>query len=102
MKKIENDSNFIESRVIDNVKITFNNCLYRKELLSCFRSKILKAEQKKMHITNTELKNLKRKTIIEQFNYEKEVLNLSNAIGMELNTIVGISGNLQPIIKIWI
>ncbi|MDR3256351.1 MAG: TolC family protein [Endomicrobium sp.] len=99
INKVKNEGNIIRNNVLTNVKLTFNNCLHYKDLLSYYHSEILKAEQKKIHLTHVELKDLERKSIREQLNYKNEVLNLLNAIGMELNTIVNVSGTLQPKIK---
>ncbi|MDR0956419.1 MAG: TolC family protein [Endomicrobium sp.] len=99
MKKVENEQNMIKNKVINKVKLVFNNCLCHKELLNYYNLRMSKIEQGKIHISNLELKILKRKIAMEQFNYEKEILNLLNTIGIDLNTIVDISGTLKPRIK---
>ncbi|MCA6071599.1 MAG: hypothetical protein LE168_04430, partial [Endomicrobium sp.] len=40
-----------------------------------------------------------RKKTIAKFDYDKEVLSLLNAVGLDINTIVDISGELSPKMK---
>jgi hypothetical protein len=90
--KVICEGKLIRSNVVNKVKLAFNECLYHKELLKYYNSKIAKASKK-------ELSDFKRKILVEQFHYEKEVLNLLNAIGIELNSIISIPDSLSPKIK---
>jgi hypothetical protein len=99
MDKVKSEWSIIKNNVINTIKRTFNDCLYRKELLNFYNLKIKNTEKKKIYLTHSELNDFIRKSVIEQFNYKKEILNLLNAIGMDLNMIIDISGTLSPKMK---
>jgi outer membrane protein TolC len=89
LNKVKNEENIIKSKIINNIKIIFNECLYRKALIRLY-------DMKSKIANNTLLKNKKD---VETLRYNQEILRLLNAIGLDLNTIVSISGNLDPKIK---
>jgi outer membrane protein TolC len=89
LNKVKNEENIIKSKIINNIKTIFNECLYRKALISFY-------DMKSKIANNTFLKNKKDK---ETLKYNQEILRLLYAIGLDLNTIVSISGNLDPKIK---
>jgi outer membrane protein TolC len=89
ISKAEIENNIIKNRVLRNVKIAFNNCLYFKEQLRYFQS---------LYKTNPSAQNA-YKISFAKLNYEKKLLDLFNAIGLELNTIAELSGDFKPIIK---
>ncbi|MDR0723861.1 MAG: TolC family protein [Endomicrobium sp.] len=89
LSKVKNEDNIIRSKVINNVKIMFNECLYHKALVKFYETKF-----KSSNNTGSKIKKE-----MESLKYNQEVLKLLNAIGLDLNTIVSISGILQPKIK---
>lgn len=96
MNKIKNEENLIKNKVINDVKIAFNECLYYKELLKLLNAKLENVVSKK---SKNEISDIERKIDIVQMNYEKKKLDLLNSIGLELNTIIDISGSFKPKIK---
>lgn len=99
MNKVKNEENLVKSKVVNRVKIAFNACLFYKAKLGLFSRKLQDTESKKIKMTQSEINELNSKTEIAQFNYDKEVLNLLSVIGLELNTIVDISGEFEPKLK---
>ncbi|MDR3125077.1 MAG: TolC family protein [Endomicrobium sp.] len=89
LNKVKNEENIIKSKIINNIKTIFNECLYHKALISLY-------DMKSEIANNTVLKNKKD---VETLKYKQEILRLLNAIGLDLNTIASISGNLDPKIK---
>jgi outer membrane protein TolC len=89
LNKVKNEENIIKSKIINNIKTIFNECLYHKALISFY--------EMQPKIANNTL--LKRKKDMETLGYKQAILRLLNAIGLDLNTIVSISGNLVPKIK---
>ncbi|MDR2066547.1 MAG: TolC family protein [Endomicrobium sp.] len=89
LNKVKNEENIIKSKIINNIKTIFNECLYHKALISFY-------DMKSKIANNTLLKNKKD---VETLRYNQELLRLLNAIGLDLNTITSISGNLTPKIK---
>ncbi|MDR2617121.1 MAG: TolC family protein [Endomicrobium sp.] len=89
LNKVKNEQNIIKSKIINNIKTIFNKCLYHKALISFY-------DMKSKIANNTLLKNKKD---VETLRYNQEILRLLNAIGLDLNTIASISGNLDPKIK---
>ncbi|MDR1417770.1 MAG: TolC family protein [Endomicrobium sp.] len=89
LSKVKSDENIIKSRVTNNIKTIFNECLYHKALVKFY--------DEKFKISNNP--SLKTKKEMEILKYNQEVLELLNAIGLDLNTIVAISDNLEPKIK---
>jgi hypothetical protein len=101
MNRVKSEGNVIKSKVINNVKIIFNDCLYHKALVGFYDSKIKEYELRKIHIVRSEIEALIRKRSIEQFHYKKEILNLLNAIGVDLNITAAISDTLNPKMKVF-
>jgi outer membrane protein TolC len=98
-EKTEDERNIVRSKIINNVKLIFNECLYYKELLDTDLAKLRSVELGRTHLSLENIKKLRKKCIEEQLSYEKEVLNLLAVMGKELNSIVKISGGLAPKIK---
>jgi outer membrane protein TolC len=82
----EIENNVIKNRIINNIKTAFNECLYYKEKIKYLKS----LPQSAANADSID---------IETLNYEKKLLDLFNAIGLELNTIAEISGDFKPIIN---
>ncbi|MDR1522679.1 MAG: TolC family protein [Endomicrobium sp.] len=89
LNKVKAEENIINSRVINNIKLIFNECLYHRALIDFYSA------QSKIS-NNTILKN---KQNLEVLRYNQEILNLLNAIGLDLNTIVLIAGDFIPKMK---
>jgi outer membrane protein TolC len=98
-KKIENKTAIIRNKIVNNVKVIFNECLYYKNLLSMDLEKLKSVELGRTRLSLENIKNLRKKCIEEQLLYEKEVLNLISVVGGDLNTSVEIKGKLLPKIK---
>ncbi|MDR3307111.1 MAG: TolC family protein [Endomicrobium sp.] len=98
-EKMEDEKNIVKSKIINNVKLIFNECLYYKELLDTDLAKLRSVELGRTHLSSDNIKKLRKKCIEEQLSYEKEVLNLLAVMGKELNSIVKISGGIAPKIK---
>lgn len=92
MSKVKNEENLAKIKVINKVKNAFNNCLYYKEKLNLYKADLAKAATSKKTELNSKIE-------IAQFNFDKEVLNLLSTIGLELNTIIDVSGNIKPKVK---
>lgn len=95
MDKIKNEENLVKTRVINNVKCAFNECLYYKEQIKFY---LVHASKTARNNKNENIENT-YKLDVAQYNYEKALLNLLNAIGLELNTIVDVAGDFSPKIK---
>jgi outer membrane protein TolC len=102
MNKVKNEEDVIKGKVVNNVKIVFNECLYYKALLNFYDLKIKDVRQEKIYLAHNKLRNFMKKSIEAQFNYKKTFLNLLSAIGLELNTRADISGILSPKIKYFV
>jgi hypothetical protein len=89
LNKVKNEENIVKSKVINEIKIIFDECLYHKALVKFYDTKFKSS-------SNT---SLKTKRDMESLKYNQEILKLLNAIGLDLNTIVSISDNLEPKIK---
>ncbi|MDR3071767.1 MAG: TolC family protein [Endomicrobium sp.] len=98
-EKMKMEENANRYKLKNMIKVIFNDCLYHKALLEYYVSQIKKYKQQNSQFSNVKLEEFKRKSVIEQFNYEKVFLDLLNNIGIELNTIASISGELKPKIK---
>jgi outer membrane protein TolC len=99
MNRVKKEEEVTKSKVVNSVKIIFNDCLYYKTLLELYSSKIESAKQGKIHLARNEVESLVRKKTRVKFNYDRKVLSLLNAIGLDTSTIVDISGELSPKIK---
>ncbi|MDR3112388.1 MAG: TolC family protein [Elusimicrobiota bacterium] len=91
LKRIQIEEELVKLKVVTDVKMSFNEILYHRELLQIYGDK--KLSKKK------DTADVKRRIMSEQFQYKKAVLNLLRAIGLELNTNVEISGDFNPKIK---
>jgi outer membrane protein TolC len=98
-EKTENRRDIIKEKLVNDIKVTFNECLYYKELLVIYREKLKSVELGKTRLSLENIKKLRKKCIEEQLLYEKEVLNLLSIIGKDLNANVEIKGKLSPKIK---
>ncbi|MDR2437444.1 MAG: TolC family protein [Endomicrobium sp.] len=98
-EKIENKKDIITEKVINDVKVIFNECLYCKELLAMDLEKLKSVELGKIQLPFENIKKLRKKCTEKQLLYEKEVLNLLSVIGKDLNTNAEIQGKLFPKIK---
>lgn len=96
MNKVKNEANTVKNNVINKVKTVFNSCLFHKE-----RHELLSAELEKTggKLPSDKKNELQKKIDYAKFCYDKEMLNLLNAIGLELDTIVVIDGKLTAKIK---
>ncbi|MCL2798973.1 MAG: TolC family protein [Endomicrobia bacterium] len=94
INKVKNEENLAKIRVVNKVKIIFNDCLFFKEKIRYYNS-VLSGKK----LSKNEIGELDRKIEIAQFNLDKEKLNLLSAIGLELNTIADVSGDFKPRIK---
>ena len=99
MNKVKNEENLVKIRVVNRVRTVFSECLYYKAKIALYSRKLKSAEEQKIKMTPAETDETNSKLEIAQFNYDKEVLNLLSAIGLELNTIVDISGEFKPRLK---
>ncbi|MDR1195260.1 MAG: TolC family protein [Endomicrobium sp.] len=95
MNKVKNEANAVKNNVINKVKTAFNACLLYKEKHALF----LKQLENVKNGSVSERLELQRKADLTKFNYDKEILNLLYAIGLELDILAGIEGNLVPKIK---
>jgi outer membrane protein TolC len=86
LNKVKGEEKIIRAKVINNIKVIFNECLYHKALIDFYRG------QSKIANSTT----LKNKENMEVLKYNQEILKLLNAIGLDLNTIVSISGDFIP------
>jgi outer membrane protein TolC len=98
-EKKENERGIIENKIINDVKLVFNECLYYRELLEIDIAKLRSVELGKMQLSSENIKKLRKKCIEEQLSFEKEVLNLLAVMGKDINSIVRISGKAIPKIK---
>ena len=89
LSKVKSEENIIKSKLINNVKTIFNECLYHKALVKLYNAKFKSSSNV----------NLKTKKEMENLKYNQEILKLLNAIGLDLNTIISVSDNLRPKIK---
>lgn len=95
MNKIKNEANAVKNDVINNVKTIFNTCLLYKEKFTIFSKQYESLRNK----SSKEAAELHKKIDLMKFCFDREVLNLLSAIGLELDTIVMVEGSLQPKIK---
>jgi outer membrane protein TolC len=95
MNKVKNEANAVKNNIINKVKTVFNACLLHKEKHALFLKRLENAK----NIPISERLELQKKADITKFNYDKEILNLLYAIGLELDILAGIEGNLVPKIK---
>ena len=95
MNKVKNEANAIKNNVINQVKTVFNTCIMYKEKLNLFSRQLENSKGK----SGIEILEIQRRIDLVKFNYDREVLNLLNAIGLELDTIVMLDGNLIPKLK---
>jgi hypothetical protein len=98
-ERIEKERDIVKNKVVNAVRVAFNECLYYKELLKINLARVRDYKLGKIRISSSKIKELKEECIREQLCYEKKVLDLLFIIGGELNSIVKISGNLVPKIK---
>ncbi|MDR2399935.1 MAG: TolC family protein [Endomicrobium sp.] len=98
-EKTENEKEIVKNRVINDIKLIFNECLYHKELLEFYLAKINAYNLRRIHLSHLEIRKLKKQYLEEQLFYNKEVLNLLATIGKDLNSIVKISGQMAPKIR---
>jgi outer membrane protein TolC len=98
-EKTENERDIIKNKIINDVKLVFNECLYYKELLDIDLAKLRLVELGRVQLSSENIKKLKKKCIKEQLSFEKEILNLLVVMGKDLNSIVRISGKVIPKIK---
>ncbi|MDR2191396.1 MAG: TolC family protein [Endomicrobium sp.] len=89
MDKTKNEADIVKIKVINNVKRAFNACLYYKEKTKFY-------EKASAKIKSVELE---RKLAASKFYYNKELLTLLSAIGLELNAIVDVSGEFKPRVR---
>ncbi|MDR1695437.1 MAG: TolC family protein [Endomicrobium sp.] len=94
IRKIKNEENLAKIRVINKVKTVFGSCLYYREMIKHYKYVLSDGKPPR-----SEAEKINRKIEMAQFNFDKEMLNLLSAIGLELNTIAGISGELTPHIR---
>jgi hypothetical protein len=94
MSKVKHEANAVKNGVINDVKVAFNACLLHKE-----KGDLLAARLNDLKKAAPEKAELQKRIDYVKFCYEKEVLNLLNTIGLELDTIVMIDGKLLPKIK---
>jgi outer membrane protein TolC len=98
-EKVENERDIIKNKIINDVKLVFNECLYYKELLEIDIAKLRSVELGRLRLSSENIKKLRKKCIEEQLSFEKEVLNLLAVMGKDINSIVRISGKFIPKIK---
>jgi outer membrane protein TolC len=98
-EKTENERDIIKNKIINDVKLVFNECLYYKELVEIDLAKLRSVELGRVQLSSENIKKLRKKCIEEQLSFEKEVLNLLALMGKDLNSIVRISGKAIPKIK---
>ncbi|MDR2351124.1 MAG: TolC family protein [Endomicrobium sp.] len=98
-EQTENERDVVKNKIINDVKLVFNECLYYKELLEIDIAKLRLVELGRMQVSLENIKNLRKKCIEEQLSFEKEILNLLAVIGKDINSIVRISGKAIPKIK---
>ena len=89
MDKAETESAIVKNKVINDVKLAFNECLYLRELQLYYETLAKR----------TNSAQLRRRAAAARLDYEKKLLDLLLAIGYELNVIVNISGEFLPIIR---
>ncbi|MDR1942398.1 MAG: TolC family protein [Endomicrobium sp.] len=103
LDKVQNEAQSVKIKVVNNVKSAFNDALYNKEKLKLINSlagkALSEAKSSKNKNSYSLHSELLKKAAAARYNYEKELLNLLNAVGLELNTIADISGEFQPEIK---
>ena len=95
MGKVKNEENLVKNRVVNKVKRAFNDCLYFKEQIKFYSDLSLK----KSKSDKNEAGQNSYKFDAAQYNYEKALLELLSAIGLELNTIADVTGEFSPKIK---
>jgi outer membrane protein TolC len=98
-EKTENERDIIKNKIINDVKLVFNECLYYKELLEIDIAKLKLVKLGKMQLSSENIKKLRKKCIKKQLSFEKEILNLLAIIGKDINSIVRISGKIIPKVK---
>jgi outer membrane protein TolC len=98
-EKTENEKEIVKNKVINNIKLIFNECLYHKELLEFYLTKMNAYNLRRIHLSPSQIRKLKKQCLEEQLFYNKEVLNLLATIGKDLNSIIKISGHITPKIK---
>ena len=89
MDKAQNEADIVKIKIINNVKCAFNACLYHKEKIKLYEKQNVKDKSGETA----------KKLAAAKFNYDKGILNLLSATGLELNTIVDIAGEFKPQIK---
>jgi len=89
LDKVQNEERLVKLQVVNSVKVIFNDCLYYKELLKLYKS----------GRGGLTAKELAAKINIAQFNYDKSLLDLLSATGLELDTIADVSGVFKAKIK---
>ncbi|MCL2485619.1 MAG: TolC family protein [Endomicrobia bacterium] len=94
MNKMKNEEHLAKMRVVNNVRTVFNDCLFYKETIR-YHNSLLSGRG----LSRAEARETERNIEIAQFNFDREMLNLLSAIGLELNTIADISGDFKPQIK---
>ncbi|AKL98145.1 TolC family protein [Endomicrobium proavitum] len=89
LDKVKNEENLIKFQVTGKVKTIFNDCLYYKEKLKLYKSAT----------SGLTPKERAAKISIAQFNYDKALINLLAAIGLDLDTLADVSGVFKAKIK---
>ncbi|MDR2426753.1 MAG: TolC family protein [Endomicrobium sp.] len=95
MNKVKNEANAVKNNVINKVKTVFNTCLMYREKYAL----LLKQLENLKNKSAAETYGIQKKVDIMKLNYEKEILNLLYAIGLELDVTVKIEGVFAAKIK---
>lgn len=95
MDKVKNEENLVKSGVINNVKKAFNDCLYFKEQIKLYSA----PPSKRAKADKADAELISHKLDAARHNYEKSLLDLLGAIGLELNTIADVAGEFVPKIR---
>jgi len=93
LSQVKNKSDIKVNEVIANVKINFYKLITLQEKIKLYKQTIdiLSKNQK----SNTDTENLKTKLEITDYEYQGQVLDFLNLIGLGLDTIVELSGTLD-------
>lgn len=93
LSQVKNKSDIKTNEVIANVKIDFYKIIALQEKIKLYKQTIdiLSKNQK----SETDIENLKNKLEISEYEYQAQILDFLNLIGLGLDTVIELSGSMD-------
>lgn len=99
LSQIQNNSNIKKNEVITKVKVNFYKNLALKEKINIYKKEIERLSKYKSQQNINEIEHLQNQMDIVQHQYEIQILDFINLLGLSLDTTVDLVGNME-IVKI--